>query len=275
MRYAWLIALTSFLVFLTSVSMAAQTEGMIAYWKFDEGSGKTAKDSVGGYDGTLEGDTDWADGKIRGALSFGGACDYVETTLKDELQEADEFTIAAWFKANKVPVGQQFHIVWIGQSPGNGWGLEEELHLTVGNTHDNVGVADRLTFYFGGDNVDWQAEIPVYIFPEEPFTDTSNWHHIAGVIRNANESSVEGDLYLDGELVGEDISAGSITRGLWNANFRIGAPGAAHPDAGQRCFDGLIDEVVVWDRALTQSEILDYLAVEPGGKLTTTWGKLK
>ena len=29
--------------------------------------------------------------------------------------------------------------------------------------------------------------IPVYIFPEEPFTDTSDWHHIAGVIRKANE----------------------------------------------------------------------------------------
>ena len=274
MRYLCLIALT-FLLCLASVSMAAQTEGMIAYWKLDEGSGKTAKDSVGGYHGTLEGKTAWGDGKVRGALSFGDGCDYVETTLNDKLQQATEFTMAAWFKANKVPVGQQFHIVWIGQSAGNGWGLEEELHLTVGNTHDNVGVADRLTFYFGGNNVDWQTDIPVYIFPEEPFTDTSNWHHIAGVIRNANESAVEGALYLDGELVGEDISAGDITRNLWNSSFRIGAPGAAHPDAGQRCFNGLIDEVIVWDRALTQEEILGYLAVQPNGSLTTTWGELK
>ena len=277
MRYQSLIVLTffAFLVFLTSVSMAAQTEGMIAYWKLDEGSGDTAADSVGDYHGTLEGKTAWGDGKVGGALSFGDDCGYVETTLKDELQQATEFTMSAWFKANKVPVGQQFHIVWIGQSIANGWGLEEELHLTVGNTHDNVGVADRLTFYFGGDNVDWQSEIPVYIFPDEPFTDTSNWHHIAEVIRNANEAAVEGVLYLDGELVGEDTSAGEITRNLWNSNFRIGAPGAAHPDAGQRCFNGLIDEVIVWDRSLTQAEILDYLAVEPGGKVTTTWGALK
>ena len=164
MRYLYLIAFT-FLLGLTSVSMAAQTEGMIAYWKLDEGSGNTAIDSVGGYDGTLEGKTAWGDGKVGGALSFGDGCDYVETTLKDELQQASEFTMAAWFKANRPPVGQQFHIVWVGQSIGNGWELEEELHLTVGNTHDNVGVADRLTFYFGGDNVDWQSNVPVYIFP--------------------------------------------------------------------------------------------------------------
>jgi hypothetical protein len=212
---------------------------------------------------------------VKGALSFGDGCDYVETTLQEELQKAEEFTMAAWFKVNKPPVVQQFHLVWIGQAAGNGWGLEEELHLTVGNTQDNVGVADRLTFYFGGDNVDWQTPMPVYIVPEEPFTDTSHWHHLAGVIRNANKSAVEGALYLDGELVGEDISGGDITRNLWNSTFRIGAPGAAHPDAGQRCFNGLIDEVVVWGRALTQDDIRGYLAVHPGGKLTTTWSELK
>jgi len=64
MRCPLLIVFTSlvFLVSLTSASMAAQTEGMIAHWKFDEGSGATAKDSIGGYDGTLQGETT---GKLR------------------------------------------------------------------------------------------------------------------------------------------------------------------------------------------------------------------
>jgi hypothetical protein len=47
-------------------------EGLVAHWKFDEGSGGTATDSAGTNNGTLVGDTTWTAGRIDGALSFDG-----------------------------------------------------------------------------------------------------------------------------------------------------------------------------------------------------------
>jgi len=50
---------------------------LVGWWKFDDGSGPTAEDSVGDKNGTLVGDTTWVDGKIYGALDFDGDNDYV------------------------------------------------------------------------------------------------------------------------------------------------------------------------------------------------------
>ena len=58
-------------------------------------------------------------------------------------------------------------------------------------------------------------------------------------------------------------------RAGWNTALRIGSPGAA-----RRYFDGLIDDVTVYDRALAQGETGE-LAVEPRGKLATTWATIR
>jgi hypothetical protein len=65
-------------------------------------------------------------------------------------------------------------------------------------------------------------------------------------------------------------------RAAWNTALRIVAPG---PD--QRYFDGMIDDVTIWDQALGEGDIQNLMTggpttpVKPGGKLTTTWGALK
>ncbi|GAF78396.1 unnamed protein product, partial [marine sediment metagenome] len=58
-------------------AMYGSDEGMVAHWKFDDGSGGTAIDSVGTCDGILVGDTTWTAGRIGTALSFDGYGDYV------------------------------------------------------------------------------------------------------------------------------------------------------------------------------------------------------
>jgi hypothetical protein len=49
-------------------------KGLVAHWKFDDGSGNTATDSAGTNNGTLNGDPTWTAGRINGALSFDGVC---------------------------------------------------------------------------------------------------------------------------------------------------------------------------------------------------------
>ena len=119
---------------------------------------------------------------------------------------------------------------------------------------------------------------------KEDFKDTSKWHHLVGVIKNANGPKVEGTLYLNGmvmepwrkgfvygdgnEFKTQDI-ADPLDRKPWNTKLRIGASGVLD----QRFFDGKIDDVRIYNRSVTPKDITS--AVEAGDKLTTTWAKVK
>jgi len=277
MRFQLLVALV--LVMFIAFSGATTKADLVAYWGLDETSGPTAKDSVGDYDGTLKGDPTWeANGKRNGALAFDGNGDYVQTTLMDVLQTAENFTLAAWFKTNITSQGEP-QIIWVGGAPGNGWGTEQELHLSLNHPKHH----DKLTFYFGS-----AQDITGHclnMVSEDNFKDTSEWHHFTAAVENADGPTVEGKFYLDGELMkhlekGDDLTTTNTTdnppdRNAWNTALRIGAPAG-----DKRYFDGLIDEVAVWDHALTSDEIgvlvsSGVFAVTPSGKLTTTWGDLK
>jgi hypothetical protein len=86
----------------------------------------------------------------------------------------------------------------------------------------------------------------------------------------------EGKIYLDGEEAG----AGAVPGDL-NANedpWRLGQD----CDRANYIFDGSIDEARLWNRALSADEIgqfmeggVEMLAVDPAGKLSTTWGALR
>ena len=278
-----LLTLAMFVTFSATIAMAE----LIAHWPLDDGAGAglTAVDVVGGFDGTLEGDATWdANGKLGGALVVDGNGDYIQTTLMDELQAAENFTIAAWFKTTVTDTGSQ-HLLWIGDVGGNGWGSQQELHMGVNhNSH-----ANKVSGFFGAGADASLANVNITSL--EDFTDTSDWHHLAIAVKNASGPPTTAKLFLDGELVEPwlgadgfvnadgaafpttDTATQLVNRAGWNGALRIGAPGAA-----QRYFNGMIDEVTVWTDALEEDDIqnLDALiSVRPGGKLTTTWGALK
>lgn len=277
-----LLGLIVFIALSASVAMA----DLIAYWPLDEGSGNTAADVVGGFDGTLQGDPEWTgNGQVGGALVLDGDGDYIETPLFDELHTAENFTIAAWFQTNATAEGQQQHLMWIGDAAGNGWGGQQELHMGI----NHFAYSNILNAYFGSG-----AELETFainMVSKDEFTDTSGWHHIALAIKNATGPTVTARFYLDGERIAPLVdgfvngngdlfptidSADPPDRTGWNTTLKIGAPGAL-----SRFFNGRVDEVTVWTHALSQSDVKFIMgndpttAVEPGGKLTTTWGKIK
>ncbi len=275
-----LLTLVMFVTFSATIAMA----DLIAHWPLDDGGGTTAVDVVGGFDGTLEGDATWdANGKVGGALVLDGDGDYIQTTLMDELQAAEDFTIAAWFKANVTDTQQL--LVWIGDANGgNGWGAHQEAHIGV----SHFLFTNNVSSFFGADISDLPFNIN--ITSKEAFTDTSDWHHLALAVKDADGPVTTGKLFLDGGLVEPwvegfgangvdfpsiDVVTEHIGRDAWNSALRIGAPGAT-----QRYFNGMVDDVTVWDNALEEDDIQDLMtgastSVRPGGKLTTTWGALK
>ena len=75
---------------------AVLTDGLVSYWKLDDGSGSVATDSAGSNNGTITGAT-WTTGKIGGALNFNGD-DYVDTESPFQSTLRGSFTIAFWVK---------------------------------------------------------------------------------------------------------------------------------------------------------------------------------
>ena len=102
------------------------------------------------------------------------------------------------------------------------------------------------------------------------------WVHYAGTFNHGEGMAY---LYINGEKVGEEKARlPDKIAGDWGQGARVG-----FNIDDKRPFTGLMDELNVWKRGLTQDEVKaimnegleEYFAVEAQGKLTTTWGNLK
>lgn len=100
--------------------------------------------------------------------------------------------------------------------------------------------------------------------------EANKWYHI---IYTTNPADNELKLYVDGELVAEGVA------GAQPENMDERRIGSEH---NGRFLNGMIDNVRIYDRVLTEDEVMqnfeaksDNLPVEPADKLSTTWGALK
>ena len=220
---------------------------LMAAWQFNAGAGATVVDTSGnGNDATLSG-ASWTASSRTGdsALSLDGSGNYIQTPV--DLSTATSFTLSAWFQADTT--AGQHHILWQGVSTQNGWGdpldnspTSSEMHLTVGR-HD---LDNKITFFLGYLDADANS---IDITSASNFTDTSGWHQAVVVVSDLGGGTLQADLYVDGVLEGSD-TGNQTDRSQWDSNLLIGRPGGA-----QRYFDGKIDDVGVYDRALTPAEV--------------------
>lgn len=222
--------------------VAAQTlpEGMISYWKFDETEGTIAVDSAGRIDGELINGPAWTTGKVGGALSFDGINDYVDvgTTFG---QTFIDFTVEAWVKFNSIsPNGTEIIAQW-HNSPSESLAFFAYPNL--------LGFASRA--FYGGDYGEYSQVTAIAFNP----IDTSKWHHYAAVFRG----NIDVTCYVDGNQIGslsntnDQIQEGSNTE---DHTIAIGAS-ISPRDGGQYLafLDGTIDELALYNRALTPEEI--------------------
>ena len=80
----------------SNLTLWRNASGLVGYWKFDEGSGTTAYDSSGNNNhGTLYNGPTWTQGKVGGALSFDGVDDYVNCGNSTSLQPTS-ITFGGW-----------------------------------------------------------------------------------------------------------------------------------------------------------------------------------
>jgi len=202
---------------------------LMAWWKFDG----NANDSSGnGRNGTVFGDPIWAtgDGKIGDALNFDGTNDYVNIDGYKGVVGGRPLTITAWIRAR-----DDGEIVGWGDEVGED-GIRVEFRVND----------DRLRYEIGGGNV--QAETIVA---------DSQWHHAAvTVIRNATASYPDVIIYLDGvdnTIYSTDTTV-SNAPGVYDVQI-----GQRYDDSGDRPFTGDIDDLRIYDKVLSQAEIVSIM----------------
>lgn len=229
------------------------TDGLVFYHSYDEGDGDTAKDLSGnGHDGVID-KPNWVDGKFSKALQFEGAGSGTFVTIENtDSLNVDTCTFMAWvysesWEGTRQIVGKSVH----GGCSGRGqYGLFSE------------GGSFKLRFETETGRADISTSLPA----------VNQWLHVA-----FTNDGTTGTIYIDGK----EESTGNVP-GKLKSNvdpLRI----SQDCDRPNNVFDGIIDEVRLWNRALNEIEINSYmnkgadgvLAVNVSGKITTTWGNLK
>ena len=216
----------------TNASAQDYPPGMVSYWKFDEGSGNIAYDSVDGNHGTIYGGATWISGKVGGALSFDGVDDYVDLGNWFNLQT---FTIEMWVNAG-ANQGTFADIIDNNHTDYRSWTVQ--YHKTSSYYH--WGAAD---YQVVPDPTD------VVNFTLTP----GRWQHLVVTRDTYGVSSV----YLDGVLIGSRSMTNSI-RYDGTEFLRLARWGG-----GGRNWNGQLDEVRIYNRALSKSEILELYGIKP------------
>jgi hypothetical protein len=197
----------------------------------DETEGMFAADSVGDNDGILSGNPTWQpdSGQISGALEFDGINDHVIADFV--LNPADgAFSAFAWIKGGAP--GQ----VIISQTDGTGTG-----RTWLGT--------DTLEGKLMSGLVPIGARSPTPPLVSEFMITDGEWHHI-GIVVVEYQSMRFRYLYLDGVKIVTDTQ--SVVLPSANGGMYLGAD--KNLDAAS-LFSGLIDDVRIYDIALTLAEI--------------------
>ncbi len=224
------------------------SNGLVSYWKLDEGNGNIAYDSVNGNHGTINGTINetingetWTAGIVDGALSFDGVDNYVHVPDDDSLDAGTwSSTFMAWVKTTATDRHPD-HVTVITHGRGGVYPIRA-LGMK-GSDWQGFGTIDARIEDNSGHQVTSSADGPVI--------NDDIWHHIAVVFDRENAQMLR---YVDGAQAGTADSLESLTTSSDSTHpLRIGTIGEAIT-AGEYWI-GLIDEVAIFNRALCSLEI--------------------
>ena len=229
----------------TFTTSAVQVTGALVHYTFDQASGTSATDSSGNnYTGNLVNGPVWSAGRIgTGALLFDNVNDRVVLPLDLAGAEGGAITVSAWVKPSTI--ADAGVIVAKDRSGFTQWTLKMD-----GRSGNNA--KNNLIFTVGAG-----GRVVTATSDAEVMADLG-WHHVAGVYNGAQVY-----VYLDGVSV--DATANPLTGTIANYAHQIcvGTSGTTCNESA--FFGGLIDDVRIYSRGLTATEIGALMSAPPPG----------
>jgi len=193
---------------------------LIGYWKLN---GDSADSACYGFDGTLYGNPVWdPNGRVNGALKLDGDGDYMEIEGWKGITGASSRTLCAWIKTDS---GDEI-LSWGGDGTGEKWIFRVQSAGLI------------------------RLEVSGGAIGGSTIVNDGFWHHVAAVFPNDGTPDVSDvKFYVDGIEESTTSTSQTInTVGVYDV--KIGVFGSSG-----RYFNGLIDDVRIYNRALSQDEI--------------------
>ena len=200
-----------------------------------------------GNHGTIHG-AKWVNTPLgHSTLEFDGVDDFVFVRDNPVLDLTDELTLMAWVNAYNIPASGERKLVY----KGDAYLIKVRASKLSGDVHVNGWIGS--------------------LYDSKP-TPLREWHHVAITYDGKAEH-----LYVDGVETDSKPRAGKIS--VTNKHLGIGAIKKTDTSNPYDFFNGIIDEIRIYNRALTADEIQLVMklptSVEPVGKLASIWGELK
>jgi len=224
-------------ILVVGVAAGVTNANIVAYWPFDEGSGSVAYDTVGNNDGQFTGSPTWVSpGQIGNSAIELGPGDDVNCGA-GPTPTTEDLTLAWWMVDN----WDSYCTIFDKSATSSTRGYNILLRSTSEDS--------PLRFRIGG----WQAyggwgdECRL---PQEAYSD-GEWVHIACTYDSATDTAT---IYVNGELAengsyNPKVGAASHCDGLNNPDEVL------HIGGGEEAFTGIVDDVQIYDRALTDVEV--------------------
>jgi hypothetical protein len=203
--------------------------GAVAYWPFNEGSGFVAIDQTSNKnDGTIYG-ASYSNGKFGKALSFDGVDDHVDVSDSTSLKiTGNQITIEAWIKINSY-ANSETQVICKGEDDNWIWGI---------SVRDTGSI--RLLVY--SNNNDY--------FDSNTVLSLNKWFYVVVRYNGTHKT-----IFIDAKKEGEKAATGNIIERANDKSIYIGDRVGSMYDL---FFDGIIDDLAIYNRALSIQEIKDH-----------------
>lgn len=212
---------------------------LVGHWTFDEGIGVTAHDSSGSnFDGAFVGSAAWsAGGRFGSALDLTGG-GFVN--MGNVLDLTGSFTVSGWAQTRA-----SGGMAVVANHRGE---IIKGYILAINDIGDGVGGAGGRAHFYKA-------------YPTSPLSTTKvadgEWHLLTGVY---DQTSATMSIYIDGVL--EGTAVGATTPSYATSDFLVGGI-TNNTDVNQGFYTGLIDDVRVYDHALSGSEVAALVPLPP------------
>jgi hypothetical protein len=205
------------------------TDGLVGWWPFN---GNANDESGNGNDGTVNGATLIADrnGVANAAYSFNGVSSVINVPSSQSLNIADSISISAWlYRANPENNGGEGIFGpsnYLPNSPG--------FYLRIINQKADLGIASPYTEGFSNQNILGE-----------------NWYHVIAIYDN---STIK--IYINGVLDNiTQVGSGNLDQWTSSGDLTIGKEAYEGAPEVYHQFNGLLDDIAIFNRVLTEQEI--------------------